>query len=52
LGAQGGLGALWRVTPNAKEPIIRLSQTVLGLDLLPNIAQSRTTLHFFFIFLK
>jgi len=37
LGTKGGLDALWRITQNAKDLIIRPNQANLGPGLLPNI---------------
>ncbi|KAI9451691.1 hypothetical protein BJY52DRAFT_92123 [Lactarius psammicola] len=48
---KGALDALWRITLNAKELIIRPRQAILGPDLLLNITRSRKALHpilFFF----
>ncbi|KAF8269811.1 hypothetical protein EI94DRAFT_896519 [Lactarius quietus] len=51
LGTKDLLDAFWHITTNAKELIVRPSprqaimKAILGLDLLPKSARSRTTLH-------
>jgi hypothetical protein len=48
LGTKGGLDALWRVTSNAKEPIIRLRKAVLEPYIHYAMTHSTAFQQFFF----